>query len=306
MSIHIDARTYNGRVILTRRSFLAVAAGAAGASAAVHVPGPAAALPHPKGGRLGLELYSLRNELKKDIAGTLKKVRDWGFEDVELAGLPPMSATDTARVLRTAGLHAVSQFVDYERLRDDFAAVVRDAHTLGLETIICGWIPHDGTLTRRDTDSAIANFNTWGAAAAREKLRLGYHIHGYEFVASDDGTRMDTLFKQTDPRFVDYEMDVFWVVRGGADPVALLNRYGSRIRIVHVKDMARGTPTGVTTGEAPDEASVPLGTGIIDWSKVMPAAVAARVKWYLIEDEHPDSIRQIPQSLEYLRRLNVR
>ena len=120
MSIHIDGRPYNDRVILTRRSFLAVAAGAAGASAAVHVPSPAAALPYPKGGRLGLELYSLRNQLKKDIAVILKKVRDWGFEDVELAGFPSMSATDTARVLRTAGLHAVSQFVDYERLRDDF------------------------------------------------------------------------------------------------------------------------------------------------------------------------------------------
>ena len=76
--------------------------------AAVQVPGPAGALPHPKGGRLGLELSSLRNQLKKDIAGTLKKVREWGFEDVELAGFPSMSATDTARVLRTAGLHAVS------------------------------------------------------------------------------------------------------------------------------------------------------------------------------------------------------
>jgi len=121
MSIHIDGRPYNDRVILTRRSFLTVAVGAASASAAVQVPGPAAALPHPRGGRLGLELYGLRNQLKKDIAGTLKKVRDWGFADVELAGFPAMSATETARVLRTAGLHAVSQFVDYERLRDESA-----------------------------------------------------------------------------------------------------------------------------------------------------------------------------------------
>src|SRR3954468_9199796 len=240
----------------TRRSFLSVIAAAAIQARPLTTSKRESALPHPPGGRLGLELYSLRNELKKDIAGTLKKVREWGFEDVELAGFPSMSATDTARVLRTAGLHAVSQFVDYERLRDDFSAVVRDAHTLGLETIICGWIPHDGTLTRRDADSAIASFNAWGAAAAREKLRLGYHIHGYEFVASDDGTLMDTLFKHTDPRFVDYEMDVFWVVRGGGDPVALLNRYGRQIRIVHLKDVKPGTPTGVTTGEAPDEASV--------------------------------------------------
>jgi sugar phosphate isomerase/epimerase len=289
---------------LTRRSFLSVAAGAAlvhPLTARVLAP----ALPHPSGGRLGLELYSLRNELKKDLAGTLKLVRDWGFEEVELAGFPPMSADSTAQALRAAGLRAVSQFVDYDRLRDDFPGVVRDARTLGLETVICGWIPHDKGLTRADAEAAIASFNTWGAAATREKLRLGYHMHGYEFVASAEGTLMHTLIDRTDPRFVDYEMDVFWVVRGGGDPVALLARYGNRIRILHLKDLRRGTPTGITTGEAPDEASVALGTGTVDWPAVMSAAVKARVKWYLIEDEHPEAVKQIPESLEYLRRLKI-
>jgi sugar phosphate isomerase/epimerase len=290
---------------LTRRSFLYALGGGAALARPLNARVADAALPHPRGGRLGLELYSLRNQLKKDLAGTLKLVRDWGFDEVELAGFPSMPAADTARVLRSAGLRAVSQFVDYERLRDDFGGIVRDAHTLGLETLICGWIPHDKVLTRADADGAIASFNTWGAAAAREKLRLGYHIHGYEFVASPDGTLMHTLFNGTDPQLVDYEMDVFWVVRGGGAPVALLDRYGSRIRLLHLKDISRETPTGVTTGEAPDEASVPLGAGTIDWTAVMKAAVKARVKWYFIEDEHPESVRQIPQSLQYLRRLKI-
>src|SRR5215213_9465245 len=172
---------------LTRRSFLSAVGGAAALVQTLNARVQRAALPHPRGGKLGLELYSLRNELKKDLPGTLKLVRDWGFEEVELAGFPAMSAQETARVLRTAGLRAVSQFVDYERLQDDFPGVVRDAHALGLETVICGWIPHEKVLTRADTDAAIASFNKWGAAAAREKLRLGYHIHGYEFVASPDG-----------------------------------------------------------------------------------------------------------------------
>lgn len=290
---------------LTRRSFLC---GIGGAAALIHPLGarsPQPQLPHPPGGRLGIELYSVRNELKKDLAGTLKLVRSWGFEEVELAGFPSMSPSDTARALGSAGLRAVSQFVDYERLRDDFTGVVSDAHTLGLETVICGWIPHDKVLTPQDAESAIASFNKWGAAAAREKVRLGYHIHGYEFVASADGTLMNTLFERTNPQLVDYEMDVFWVVRGGGDPVALLDRYRSRIRILHLKDIGRGVPTGITTGEAPDEASVPLGTGTIDWRAVMSAAVKARVKRYLIEDEHPEAVRQIPQSIEYLRRLKI-
>ena len=262
-------------------------------------------LPHPPGGRLGLELYSLRNELKEDLAGALKTVRQWGFEEVELAGLPPLTPAETARALRAAGLRAVSAFIDYERLRDDLGAVVRDAHTLGLEYLICGWIPHEQSLTRGEVDRAIADFDAWGAAAARERLRFAYHVHGYEFVASPDGTMLDTLLERTSPEHVDYEMDVFWVVRGGGDPVALLGRYGDRFPLLHLKDMERGTATGVTTGQAPDEASVPLGTGAIDVPAVLQAAAKARVKWYFIDDEHPDAVAQIPRSLAYLRRLKL-
>jgi sugar phosphate isomerase/epimerase len=265
----------------------------------------ASPLPHPPGGRLGLELYSVRNELKKDLPGTLKMVRDWGFEDVELAGFPPMKPEEAAAALKTAGLRTVSMFVDYDRFRDDFAAVVSDARTLGVGYLICGWIPHEKMLTREDVDRAISSFNKWGADAAREKLRFGYHIHGYEFVESPDGTLMHTLFNKTDPDNVDFEMDVFWVVRGGGDPVALLQKYGNRVRLVHLKDISRETPTGVTTGSAPDEASVTLGTGKIDMAPVLRAAVNARVKWYFLEDEHPEAVKQIPKSIEYLRKLKV-
>jgi sugar phosphate isomerase/epimerase len=289
---------------LTRRTVLRALGGAATSiyTSSARITA-AAALPHPPGGRLGLQLYSLRNELKKDLPGTLKMVRDWGFEEVELAGFPPMTPTDSARALRTAGLRTVSTFVDYERLQDDLTGVVRDAKTLGVEHVICGWIPHERTLTRADVDRAVSSFNTWGAAASREKLRFGYHIHGYEFVGSPDGTLMHTLFSRTDPAHVDYEMDVFWVVRGGGDPVALLTQFGRRIPLVHVKDMRRGTATAVTTGQAPDEASVQLGTGTIDLPAVLKAAVKAGVTWYFLEDEHPDAVAQIPRSIDYLRGL---
>jgi sugar phosphate isomerase/epimerase len=289
---------------VTRRAFLEIVGTAAFGASTAGTAG-AAQLPHPRGGTLGLELYSLRNELKNDFAGALRTARGWGFEQVELAGLPPMSADETARALRTAGLRAVSAFVDYDRFRDDFRAVVRDARTLGLEYVVCGWIPHEKELTRSDVARAVADFNAWGTAAGRENLRLAYHIHGYEFVASADGTLLDTLLTQTDPGKVDYEMDVFWVVRGGGDPVRLLTKYGARMRLVHLKDIDRGTPTGVTTGQAPDEASVAMGTGAIDWPAVMKSAVNAKVKWYFIEDEHPQAVRQIPQSLDFLRRLKI-
>jgi sugar phosphate isomerase/epimerase len=291
---------------LTRRTVLR-ALGSAAASvctASARISG-AVVLPHPPGGRLGLQLYSLRNELKKDLPGTLKLVRDWGFEEVELAGFPPMTPVESARALRAAGLRPLSTFVDYERLEDDLDGVVRDAKTLGVQYVICGWIPHEKTLTRADVDRAASSFNTWAAAASREKLRFGYHIHGYEFVGSPDGTLMHTLFNRTDPAHVDYEMDVFWVVRGGGDPVALLTQFGRRMPLLHVKDMRRGTATAVTTGQAPEEASVQLGTGTIDLPAVLTAAIKTGVRWYFLEDEHPNAVAQIPRSIEYLRGLKL-
>jgi sugar phosphate isomerase/epimerase len=297
---------------LTRRSILRLMTGALAASArpvhhafAGQPRSGTTGVPHPPGGRLGLQLYSLRNELKADVPGTLKIVRNWGFEEVELADFPAINAEERARALKTAGLRAVSAFYDYERYRDDLPAVIRDARTLGLEYLICGWIPHQKTLTRADVDRAIADFSKWGAGAVREGLRFAYHIHGFEFEPSQDGTLLDTMLKTTDPQHVDYEMDVFWVTRGGGDPVALLGKYGSRFRLVHLKDMRRGTETGVRTGQAPIESNVVLGTGMIPWPAVLKAAATARVKWYFIEDEHPEAIKQIPQSIEYLRGLKL-
>ena len=294
----------------TRRSILTLIGGALATAgrpiqALATQSTSASSLPHPPGGRLGLQLYSLRNELKKDVPGTLKIVRDWGFEDVELADFPPPKAEERARALKAAGLRAVGAFYDYERYRDDFSGAVADARTLGLEYLICGWIPHEKRLTRADVDRAIPDFNKWGAAAVREGLRFAYHVHGFEFARDADGTLLDTLLKQTDPRHVDYEMDVFWVTRGGGDPVALLDKYGNRFRILHLKDMRRGTETGVLTGEAPPETNVVLGTGIIPWPAVLKAAAGAGVKWYFIEDENLQAIKQIPQSIEYLRGLKL-
>lgn len=302
--LHESVTPYNPRMAFTRRSMLQLLGGGVAAGFTLDARSLAAAsLPHPPGGRLGLQLYSLRNELKTDVPGTLKIARDWGFDEVELAGLPPMSAEEQARALKTAGLRAVSTFFDYERFRDDFAGVARDARTLGVEYLICGWIPHEKTLTPADVDRTSADFGKWGASAVREGFRFAYHIHGFEFQKSPDGTLLDTLIRRTDPQHVDYEMDVFWAVRGGGDPVALLGRYGNRIRLVHLKDMRRGTETGVLTGAAPFETNVVLGSGIIDWPAVLGAATKAGVKWYFIEDENLEAIKQIPQSIEYLRGL---
>jgi len=111
------------------------------------------------------------------------------------------------------------------------------------------------------------------------------------------------MVAETKPEFVAFELDVFWALHGGADPVQLLHRYGNRFELMHVKDMKKGTPTGLLTGHSDVGNDVALGTGIMDWPAILSAAKKAGVKWYFIEDESPTSVEQIPQSLRFLEQV---
>jgi len=111
------------------------------------------------------------------------------------------------------------------------------------------------------------------------------------------------MMAEMKPEFVRYQMDVFWVVHPEQDPVKLLEKYGNRFELMHVKDMKKGTPTGLLTGRSEVTNDAALGTGIMDWPAILKAAQKAGVKWYFIEDESPTSVEQIPQSLRYLERV---
>jgi sugar phosphate isomerase/epimerase len=109
------------------------------------------------------------------------------------------------------------------------------------------------------------------------------------------------MMSETDPKHVSFQMDVFWVVHPGQDPVKLLDKYGKRWELLHVKGMKEGTPTGLLTGHSDVSNDVALGVGKIDYVPILRAAAKAGVKWYIIEDESPASVQQIPQSLQYLK-----
>ena len=127
---------------------------------------------------------------------------------------------------------------------------------------MCAWIPHGKLLTEADVDKAAPLFTKAGEACKAAGLTFMYHTHGYEFVPGPGGTLFDTLASRTDPSVVKFEMDVFWVVRGGGQPLQLLERYSGRVAATHVKDMRKGTPTGDATGSAPEETNVVVGTGV--------------------------------------------
>ncbi|HOW67586.1 MAG TPA: sugar phosphate isomerase/epimerase [Candidatus Paceibacterota bacterium] len=175
--------------------------------------------------------------------------------------------------------------------------------SLALKSAGCAWIPHQGDFNEQQCREAIAVFNRAGRAAANEGLKFFYHNHGYEFQPYGQGTLFDLLMRETDPKYVAFEMDIFWVVHPAQDPVQLLKKYGKRWELFHLKDMKKGTPTGLLTGSADVRNDVVLGTGQIDLPSILKEAKKAKVKYYFIEDESPDAAEQIPQSLRYLEQV---
>jgi sugar phosphate isomerase/epimerase len=256
----------------------------------------------PFKGRVGLQLYSLRDQFKKDVAGTLDQVRAFGITNVELAGTYGVATEKFKEQLNARGLKAVSAHFSYEQCRDHIEDVVREAKLLGLEYAGCAWIPHNDPFDEKTCREAAAVFNRAGEALAKYGIKFFYHTHGYEFLPYRDGTLFDLLMAETNPEYVRIEMDVFWVVHPGQDPVKLLQKYGKRFELMHVKDMKQGTSRGFT-GHSDVTNNVALGRGIIDWPAVFRAAKKAGVKWYFIEDESPTSVEQIPQSLRYLEKV---
>lgn len=266
-------------------------------------PAPAPTLPVP--GVIGLELYSVRHGMAKDQPGTLKKVRGWGFTEVEGWIFEGKTAAETRAMLDEHGLTMQSTLVGYEALATDVGRVIADAKTLGATLVGTAWIPHERPFGRAHVDKALADFAAWGSALRAEGLRFFYHVHGYEFQPSPDGTWMDTLVQHTPADTVDFQADVFWVARGGGDPAGLLSKYPGRFKSLHLKDIAKGVSLDDATGTAPDEACVVLGTGQLDFPAILRAARDSGATHYYVEDEHPEAEAQIPKTLEYLRALQV-
>jgi sugar phosphate isomerase/epimerase len=258
-------------------------------------------------GPLGVQLYTFRGAFRGgDVPGTLARVRALGFREVETAGSYGLPAARFREELDRAGLRATSMHAGFELLRDSLPSVLAQAKTLGARYVGTAWIPHpNGPLTVERARQVAADFNRWGQAARAEGLTFFYHIHGYEFVPDAAGVvPMDVLMRETDPSNVAFEMDVFWAAHPGQDPVALLRKYAGRWKLMHLKDMKPGTPTGVHTGSAPpDETEVPVGSGQIDYRAVLRTAREVGVEKFYLEDETRDPFTTVPVSTRWLERV---
>lgn len=256
--------------------------------------------------QIGLEIYSLRSSAEKDLPGSLALIRKLGFKELEVPSFYGRPAAEFRRMLDANGLTATSMMADHDRLATQLDSVVRDAHTLGAGYVVCGTIPHRKKhLTVEECKPAAEDLNLWGEALHSSGLQCCYHTHGIEFDKPSNRTVFDTLAELTDPKFANFEMDIFWIVYAHQDPVKLLHRYPNRFPLMHVKDIRKNTVLGGSPGDVLEEASVPLGRGLVDIPATLRAARQTGVRHFYIEDEAVDADRQIPESLRYLASLDL-
>ncbi|HEV8286413.1 MAG TPA: sugar phosphate isomerase/epimerase [Chitinophagaceae bacterium] len=249
---------------------------------------------------LGIQTYTFRRSIGIDPAKTLDTIKRMGFIEIEGGGANPEMFR---KLCDERGISIPSTGASYEQLVRSPDSVVWRAKILGAEYVMCSWVPHDnGVLSFENAKKAVEDFNAAGKILKENGLTFCYHTHGYEFQPYEKGTLLDYIINNTNPEYVSFEMDVFWIQFGGGNPTELLKKYGNRWKLMHLKDMRKGTKKDLT-GLTSTENDVALGTGEIDIVSILKQAKKVGIKHYFIEDESNNIITQVPQSIAYLKSL---
>ncbi|MGJ8680161.1 sugar phosphate isomerase/epimerase family protein [Paraglaciecola sp.] len=254
---------------------------------------------------LGLQLYSVRHQMEKDIPNTFAEINKWGIKIVEGGGNHyDLSAEEFRNELIKNDLQIASVDTSFDEIRDNPMAVVYKARYFGSRFATFYWIPHDGKkgFTIDDAKGAVKALNKAGKILKENGITLQYHPHGYEFLPYKGGTILDYMIENT--KHAAFQMDVFWVKQGGMDPTALLQKYPGRFLSLHLKDRKKGTKNS-TDGKADVEANVVLGTGDVGIASVVAEAKKQGIRYFFIEDESKRVMLQVPESIKYLNQLDA-
>lgn len=256
--------------------------------------------PSINGVPLGMVSYTYRQSLQKDMATTLDSLKTLKVYDMEFSSLFGKKATEIRKLLDERGMYCSSIGVSYQDALTKSDEVAANAKTLGAKFVRVAWIPHDGPFTKELADKTIADFSIIGKNFKENYgLEFCYHNHGFEFAPYEGGTFFDYIAKNTDPRFVNFEMDILWTFFPGIDPAKLLEKYPNRFKLMHVKDLKKGV-VGNLSGGTSSENDVALGTGQLDLPAIMKDAKKAKIQHYYIEDESSLHAIQVPESIKYL------
>lgn len=242
--------------------------------------------------RIGVQLYTVRDALKADFVGTLRQVAAIGYKEVEFAGYMGRTPAQVKAVLKDTGLKAPATHLALETVEREWGTTMEAAHGIGIEYLVVPWINADQRTSIEGYKQVAAAFNRAGRQARAAGLRFAYHNHAFEFERMDGQVPYDVLLQETDPALVEFEMDLYWTVAGGRNPLAYFAKYPGRFPLVHVKDRT-------ADGQMAD-----VGSGAIDWGAIFAHRKEAGIKHYFVEHDEPkDPFASLTASYHYLHDL---
>jgi sugar phosphate isomerase/epimerase len=233
---------------------------------------------------LGVQLYTMRNQVKKDLAGVLAAIREIGYDEVETYwDIYSHPAAELKRMISDHGLRAPSGHFDHDKLESKLDY----ANALGFDYVICPMLPDKLSASLDGYKQAADKLNRFGEEVKRRGMRFGFHNHNYEFRRFGDTTGFDVLMSRTDPQLVCLEMDCYWITQAGEDPLQMFKRLGSRIKMLHLKDRKPGYPTSQKLDKHAEHMT-PVGTGTLNWKEILAAARANGVQHLFVEQDSGD------------------
>lgn len=256
---------------------------------------------------IGIQLYTLRNELKADTAGTIKAVAEAGYKQGEMYGFP--KSDDMIKAANDCGLGLHSSHFEWDTVVNpsdkelsDFKKILEKAEKVGLSHLVIPYL-HDKDRKSIDGYKRVAeNCNKAATVAKDAGIQLSYHNHSFEFEPKDGTSGFEIFIKEFAPE-MQFELDVFWVKAGGVDPVEMIEKLKGRVSQLHLKDLEDGLELPIF-GSMPKEAFKELGAGSIPMEPIIVAAKDAGVAHCHVEQDHsPDPIASIKQSMAYLKGL---
>lgn len=245
---------------------------------------------------IGLQLYTLRDDMAQDFEGTLRKVAALGYKGVEFAGYYGRSAENVRALLDELGLAAIGSHVSLERLKEDLQAEIEYLKKIGGRYIICPFLTEEERGGEDVWLQLFELFETFGQEAHKHGLVFCYHNHAFEFESRIDGQFVfDALYASTSPEAVQVELDVCWLQFAGHDPIEYIKRYAGRLPLLHLKDFSKSAEGNLVTLE--------LGRGDVDLPAVIKASESAGVQWLVVEQDFCQiaPIDSITNSMKWLK-----
>jgi len=243
--------------------------------------------------KIGIQLYTVRDQMKADFEGTLARIAQIGYKEVEFAGYFDRTPADVRAILERNGLTAPSTHMMSDNA-EGWKKAVDLAKSVGHDYLVAPWIPEQKRMTLDGWKRVAEEFNRVGQVAKDAGIQFAYHNHDFEFPKMEGQVPYDVLLQSTDPKLVQLEIDLYWITKGGQDPLAYFTRWPGRVPLVHVKDSLGG----------PEHKMVDVGQGKIEWRRIFAKREQAGIKHFFVEhDQPPQPFDDIATSYTYLKNL---